>query len=184
MDAVGVMRWLDECIKPFTKPRFGRQARSAMVILDSYRSHLTEEVKQKFVDLDIVPAVIPSGCTAEVQPLDVSVNKSFKVSIRQQYQNWFQEEVIERLTPAGNLKKPPPELVLRWISRAWKAVPPELIKKAFLTCGISNALDGSEDRLAMTHRRSQLTHKVDIDDDVIANRFFGNNCEEPESDDE
>ncbi|CAI7892460.1 unnamed protein product [Closterium sp. NIES-54] len=63
-----------------------------------------------------------------------------------------------------NLKKPPPEVVVRWISRAWKAVPADLIKHAFLTCGISNALDGSEDDLAMAHRRSQLTAEVDVDD--------------------
>ncbi|CAI7928462.1 unnamed protein product [Closterium sp. NIES-54] len=33
----------------------------------------------------------------------------------------------------------------------------DLIKRAFLTCGISNALDDSEDGLAMAHRQSQLT---------------------------
>ncbi|CAI7872747.1 unnamed protein product [Closterium sp. NIES-54] len=184
MDAKGVMRWLDECVKPFTRPRFGRQVRSAMVVLDSYRGHLTDAVKEKFADLDTMPAVIPSGCTAEVQPLNISINKSFKASICQQYQSWFEEEGQEQLTYAGNIKKPPPTVVLRWISRAWKTQPPELIKKAFLTCGISNALDGNEDGLAMAHRWSQPTHEVDVDDDIIANGFFGNNCEEPDSDDE
>ncbi|CAI7880226.1 unnamed protein product [Closterium sp. NIES-53] len=160
------------------------QARSTMVVLDSYRRHLTDAVKENFADLDIMPAVIPSGCTAEVQPLNVSINKSFKASIHQHYESWFEEEGQERLTPAGNIKKPSPAVVLRWISRAWKAVPPELIKKAFLTCGISNALDGFEDGLAMAHWQSQLTHEVDVDDEIFASGFFGNNCEEPESDDE
>ncbi|CAI7898513.1 unnamed protein product [Closterium sp. NIES-54] len=84
----------------------------------------------------------------------------------------------------GNLKKPPPEVVVRWISRAWKAVPTDLIKRAFLTCGINNALDSSEDGLAMVHRRSQLTAEVDVDDVIIADGFFGNNCQESESDEE
>ncbi|CAI7769755.1 unnamed protein product [Closterium sp. NIES-53] len=84
----------------------------------------------------------------------------------------------------GYLKKPPPEVVVRWISRAWKVVPADLIKRAFLTCVISNALDGSEDGLAMAHRRSQLTAEVDVDDSIIADGFFGNNCQEPESDEE
>ncbi|CAI7858395.1 unnamed protein product [Closterium sp. NIES-54] len=184
MDANGVIQWLEECVKPFLKPGFGRHARSSMVVLDSYRGHLTEVVKEKFRELNCVPAIIPSGCTAEVQPLDVSINKSFKASVRQQYQKWFQEEGQEQLTRAGNLKKPPPEVVVRWISRAWKAVPADLIKRAFLTCGISNALDGSEDGLAMAHRRSQLTAEVDVDDSIIADGFFGNNCQEPESDKE
>ncbi|CAI7786977.1 unnamed protein product [Closterium sp. NIES-53] len=84
----------------------------------------------------------------------------------------------------GNLKKPPPYVVVRWISRAWKAVPADLIRRAFLTCGISNAPDGSEDGLAMAHRRSQLTAEVDVDDSIIADGFFGNNCQEPEFDEE
>ncbi|CAI7892030.1 unnamed protein product [Closterium sp. NIES-53] len=155
-----------------------------MVVLDSYRGHLTEGVKEKFCELNCVPAIIPSGCTAEVQPLDVCINKSFKASVRQQYRKWFQEEGQEQLTRAGNLKKPPPEVVVRWFSRAWKAVPADLIKRAFLTCGISNALDGSEDGLAMVHRRSQLTAEVDVDDSIIAVGLFGNNCQEPEFDEE
>ncbi|CAI7792498.1 unnamed protein product [Closterium sp. NIES-53] len=157
---------------------------SSMVVLDSYRGHPTQGVKEKFRELNCMPAIIPSGCMAEVQPLDVCINKSFKASVRQQYQKWFQEEGQEQLTIARNLKKPPPEVVVRWISRAWKAVPADLIKRAFLTCGISNALDGSEDGLAMAHRRSQLTAEVDVDDSIIADGFFGNKCQEPESDEE
>ncbi|CAI7930841.1 unnamed protein product [Closterium sp. NIES-54] len=47
-----------------------------------------------------------------------------------------------------------------------------------------NALDGSEDGLTMAHRRSQLTAEVDVDDSIIADGIFGNNCQEPESDEE
>ncbi|CAI7922328.1 unnamed protein product [Closterium sp. NIES-54] len=184
MDTNGVMQWLEECVKPFLKPEFGRHARSSMVVLDSYRGHLTKAVKEKFRELNCVPAIIPSGCMAEVQPFKVSINKSFKASVCQQYQKWFQEEGQEQLTRAGNLKKPPLEVVVRWISRAWKAVPADLIKRAFLACGISNALDGSEDGLAMAHRRSQPTAEVDVDDSIIADGFFGNNCQEPESNEE
>ncbi|CAI7876443.1 unnamed protein product [Closterium sp. NIES-54] len=84
MDSPGVVRWLEECVKPFLKPRFGRYAKSSMLVLDSYRGHLTEEVKEKLREMNCVPAIIPSGCTAEVQPLDVCINKSFKASVRQQ----------------------------------------------------------------------------------------------------
>ncbi|CAI7794510.1 unnamed protein product, partial [Closterium sp. NIES-54] len=80
MEATGAIQWLDEGVVPFLKPKFGVQSRSAMLVLDSYRGHLTKEVKARFAALNIVPAVIPAGCTADVQPLDVSVNKSFKAS--------------------------------------------------------------------------------------------------------
>ncbi|CAI7810235.1 unnamed protein product [Closterium sp. NIES-54] len=48
--------------------------------------------------------------------------------------------------------------------------------------GVRNALHGSEDGLAMAHRRSQLTAELDVDDSIIADGFFGNNGQEPESD--
>ncbi|CAI7866945.1 unnamed protein product [Closterium sp. NIES-54] len=182
MEATGVIQWLDEGVVPFLKPKFGVQSRSAMLVLESYRSHLTKEVKARFAALNIVPAVIPAGCTADVQPLDVSVNKSFKAIVRQQYQSWFEADGMNILTPAGNIKKPPSAVVLKWISRAWKAMPAGLIKKAFLTCGISNALDGSEDHLVMAHRRSLLSHEVEVDDNIQADGFWGNNATEPESD--
>ncbi|CAI7905586.1 unnamed protein product [Closterium sp. NIES-54] len=47
-----------------------------------------------------------------------------------------------------------------------------------------NALDDSEDGLAMAHRRSHLTAEVDVDDSIIADGFFGNNCQEPKSGEE
>ncbi|CAI7814221.1 unnamed protein product [Closterium sp. NIES-54] len=101
MDSPGVVRWLEEGVKPFLKPRFGRHAKSSMLVLDSYRGHLTEEVKEKLHEMKCVPAIIPSGCTAEVQPLNVYINKSFKASVRQQYQRWFEAEGQEQLTTAG-----------------------------------------------------------------------------------
>ncbi|CAI7806932.1 unnamed protein product [Closterium sp. NIES-54] len=84
-----------------------------------------------------------------------------------------------------NIKKPPVELTLKWISAAWKSVPKELIQRAFLTCGISNALDGSQDNLCLQHRRDELKgEEVDMDDEIAAHGFFCNNVEEPESDSE
>ncbi|CAI7791300.1 unnamed protein product [Closterium sp. NIES-54] len=163
MDADGVLAWLDGTVNPYVNPRFG---------------------------LNIVPAVIPAGCTSKIQPLDVAVNRSFKATVRQLYQEWFESEGVDCLTKrvfpcvAGNIRKPPPDLTLKWISKAWKAVPKELIQRSFLTCGISNALDGSQDNLCMQHRRDTVKGEVELDDEIAADGFCCNNVEEPESDGE
>ncbi|CAI7864423.1 unnamed protein product [Closterium sp. NIES-54] len=114
MEATGVIQWLDEGVVPFLKLKFGVQSRSAMLVLDSYRGHLTKEVKARFAALNIVLAVIPARCTADVQPLDVSVNKSFKASVCQQYQSWFEADGMNILTPAGERRhvRPSPLRVL------------------------------------------------------------------------
>ncbi|CAI5985187.1 unnamed protein product [Closterium sp. NIES-64] len=184
MDADGVIEWLDGAVKPYINPKFGVRPCKALLVLDSYRGHLTPEVK-KFGELNLVPAVIPAGCTSEIQPLDVAVNRFFKAAVRQLYQEWFEREGVDTLTKKGNIKKPPVELTLKWISTAWKSVPKELIQRAFLTCGISNALDGSQDKLCLQHRRDELEgEEVDMDDEIAADGFFCNNVEEPGSDSE
>ena len=48
-------------------------------------------------------------------------------------------------TPSGKKRAPSKEMVLRWIDRAWREIPVELITRSFMSCGISNALDGTED---------------------------------------
>ena len=48
-------------------------------------------------------------------------------------------------TPSGKKRAPSKEMVLRWIDRAWREIPVELITRSFVSCGISNALDGTED---------------------------------------
>ncbi|CAI7806755.1 unnamed protein product [Closterium sp. NIES-54] len=190
MDADSVLAWLDGTVNPYVNPRFGVRGRKGMLVLESYCGHLTDAVKAKFGELNIVPAVIPAGCTSEIQPLDVAVNHSFKAAVRQLYQEWFESEGVDCLTErvfpcvAGNIHKPPPELALKWISKAWKAVPKELIQRSFLTCGINNALDGSQDNLCMQHRRDAVKGEVELDDKIAVDGFCCNNVEEPESDGE
>jgi len=36
-------------------------------------------------------------------------------------------------------------MVLRWIDQAWREIPVDLITRLFKSCGINNALDGTED---------------------------------------
>ena len=48
-------------------------------------------------------------------------------------------------TPSGKKRTPAKEMVLRWIDRAWSEIPVDLIVRSFKSCGINNALDGTED---------------------------------------
>lgn len=48
-------------------------------------------------------------------------------------------------TPKGNLRKPSRQDVLDFVAEAWAAVPEETVERSFKGCGITNALDGSED---------------------------------------
>ncbi|CAI7877186.1 unnamed protein product [Closterium sp. NIES-53] len=100
-------------------------------------------------------AVIPGGCTPLVQPLDVSINRAFKCGVRHRYSGWFEEEGINTTTKFE-----------------------ELVKKAFVTCGISTPIDGSEDHLILAHMRDmgevEVLDDVNdlVDDELVVNPFY------------
>lgn len=50
-------------------------------------------------------------------------------------------------TDAGNMRAPSMELYLHWIVDAWEQLPKDLIIKSFKGCGLTLALDGSEDSM-------------------------------------
>ena len=50
-------------------------------------------------------------------------------------------------TAQGNLNQPTRNQVLAWVSKAAESISVEVLVESFLGCGISNALDGTEDDL-------------------------------------
>ena len=50
----------------------------------------------------------------------------------------------KKTTTGGNLKTPTIETYLDWIVESWAYISKEVIKKSFIACGITNALDGKD----------------------------------------
>lgn len=116
----------------------------SLLVLDSFRGHLCENVRRELEELRTEIAVIPGGLTSVLQPLDVCVNKPFKDGVRRLYTDWMAGGG-HALTPTGKVKRPSVELVCSWILEAWRSLPADLISESFKKTGIANALDGSED---------------------------------------
>jgi hypothetical protein len=53
----------------------------SLLILDSFRGHLVDSVKHQLYIKNTNIAVIPGGLTPKLQPLDVGVNKCFKIKV-------------------------------------------------------------------------------------------------------
>ena len=123
-----------------------------LLVLDQYRPHLTADTKELADSLDTSLAFIPGGCTGIAQPLDVSINAPFKSNFQDKWIKWRRTPAAR--TPQGRLKIPTRQNVLDWVSAAWESIDPEIITSAFLKCGISNAVDGSEDDLIRFPGRS------------------------------
>ena len=86
----------------------------------------------------------PKGLTGILQPLDTSLNRPFKDWIKRSY-----EEAVSLLNGAKGAKIKR-EVILNLIYTNWfdnEKIKTEVIKNAFLYCGISNNMDGSKDDL-------------------------------------
>jgi hypothetical protein len=115
----------------------------SLLVLDAFKGHVTESVKDQLRKMK-TELVIPGGMTSMLQPMDVSITKSFKDRLRKQYLTWIAYPARE-LTETGEIKCTAPSEVARWVLAAWKAIPESIIVGSFKKCCISNAFNGSED---------------------------------------
>ncbi|KAH9367054.1 hypothetical protein HPB48_009094 [Haemaphysalis longicornis] len=102
----------------------------------------TDAARKALASKDTDVVFVPGGCTPIVQPADVSWMKPFKDSLRETWASFIRAGAG---TPKGNLKKPSRQDVVNFVSKAWAAVSEEVVARSFKRCGISTALDGSED---------------------------------------
>lgn len=117
-----------------------------LLVLDSYKPHGMEESINMVNDVCNSELVfVPPGCTPVAQPMDVNINHGFKAHMRWSWALWM--EGPHDLTPAGNICPPRRQDVVNWVSAAWEAISVDTIVTGFKRCGISAALDGSEDHL-------------------------------------
>lgn len=117
-----------------------------MLVLDAFKGHLTDSVKEELKRSNTDLVIIPGGMTSQLQPLDVSVNKPFKSYLHQAYDEWLLTDNLP-MTPSGKIKRASASTVAGWVSWAWRQIPSDMVEKSFKKCCISNALDGSEDDL-------------------------------------
>ena len=95
------------------------QGKPALLCLDTFSGHLTEEVKKAFQKCRTKLLLIPGGCTSILQPLDISINKPFKGYIRQCWCRYMIEETEKGDSP---IRRPPKESLVDWILNAQEKI--------------------------------------------------------------
>lgn len=185
MDETLMLRWVKEILLPHTKKE------RCLLVMDSFPAHLTDDVKKTLRKGNTVTAIIPGGCTSKVQPLDVSLNKPFKIDLRKSWSAFIRaatEKMREEAEPAERLKAADKATVLSWIVKATFSLQEkkEIIRKSFKVCGITNSMNGSENSMircdSMLCPDSQacdvLTASYDSDDEEEFEGFSTSDLEE------
>ena len=71
--------WLEFMLLPVLDTASG----PTLLVMDLFKSHSTQEIKDWLCVHRIVPSLVPGGCTGLVQPLDISVNRPFEDILKQ-----------------------------------------------------------------------------------------------------
>ena len=131
MDEKMMLEWIELVWEPAT------EGKRALLVLDSFSAHITNDVKKKLKDINTVPLIIPGGCTSKIQPLDVSLNKPFKSYVRQHWSNYVMTQ-SQSLTTSRKIQKPQKEAVSHWISDGLRQLQekPDMVIRSFSACGI------------------------------------------------
>lgn len=116
----------------------------SLLVLDSFRGHLTYKVKKRLHRVGTDIAVILDGLTGTLQSLDMSMNQPFKTEFRRHYTKWMASGGHEK-KPTIRLKRASLATVLCWILSAWSSVSTDIVFRSFKVTGISDSLDGAKD---------------------------------------
>lgn len=119
--------------------------RSSLFVCDFAEFHKTYVVRALLHQHDIIPSLIPPGCTSLLQPLDVSVSGSFKPSIQD-----FTDHAIEmrgRETDKWTVGERR-VLTTKCVRQMWETFclsKRQLVIDSFRNVGLSLPIDGSHD---------------------------------------
>jgi hypothetical protein len=135
-----MMSWIRQQWKPACRG-------DMMLVLDVHRAQKTEEIQKYMRDeCKTEPIFVPAGTTSMIQPVDVVFNKPFKQAIDAMANSHVQENLEDyvrgRITASERRI-----LFTKWVGKAWEEISAkkDMIIRSFKKCGISVAVDGSED---------------------------------------
>jgi hypothetical protein len=77
----------------------------ALVIFDRFKGQCTQKILNLLDNNNVRVCMVPANCTDRLQPLDVSINKAAKEYLRNQFQQWYSEQVCKQLKEESQTSK-------------------------------------------------------------------------------
>ena len=141
----------------------------SVLLMDSAKSHLGDEVEKAISDVNSDVHIIHGGMTPLLQFLDTHVNKPFKDGMKEKWEDRIENGDAE-FTKSGNQKRASYQLVAVWVDEIFKEVATdELILRGFRECGYvvySNDISVLHSRLQATLKERQVP--MDVVEEVNA----------------
>ena len=120
-----VVQFVKKIIIPYvqeTRQKLGTPDQTALVLFDVFSGQTTSPVYDGLEEANISYIHIPSGCTDQLQPLDLSVNKPAKSCLREKFTMWYADEVKKQVDAgkqAADVKVDMPLSVMKEKGAQW-----------------------------------------------------------------
>jgi DDE superfamily endonuclease len=137
MNGLMMKKWIREILKPWkTKTFTNKDTKKCILILDSVKTHDTEIVRNELKNINVIPFFIPCGLTPLLQPLDISVNRSFKCHLRTLWNDSMNDDDLDDDYDDENeeIEEPPEHeqtVILSLIDHSWKSVCDSVVINGF-----------------------------------------------------
>ena len=124
-----------------------------LVIIDNFKGQVTDGIVQLLDDNNIHLVKLPANTTDRLQPMDISVNKAAKDFLRHKFNEWYSEQVAEKLGDGDidQLQAQPVNLSAavmksigaKWIVQMYEYIQenPQIVVNGFSKAGIPLAID-------------------------------------------
>jgi len=129
MDRKAMEKWLTYVFRPYAKKL--PEGKQGILLLDNFAGHIDDNLKKFVNDLRFDILTFPANTTKFHQPMDISVNKSFKAIVSNFWEDYSSSLTKDDLTKAGNYKPPTREKKLTWVSSAWQEVSSDTVANGF-----------------------------------------------------
>ena len=157
-----MVEYVDNIIMPYVekvREKVGAE-QAALVIMDNFKGQTTTKITDRLEENNILISWLPPNTTDRLQPMDVSVNKPAKEYLKQNFEDWYSEQVIQQLDGKDmddlesteiqpiNLGMPIlKEVSAKWLDGMVEHITnnPQIIVNGFIRTGISSAIDGVVD---------------------------------------
>lgn len=152
-----MVQYLEHIILPYVARMRESEEEPALVIMDNFKGQITAKINSILEDNNIHVCLLPPNTTDLLQPMDISVNKPAKEFLRNEFQLWYSEKVMERIeeenvdaidiTPVKLQLPILKELGAKWLVRMAEYLSdnPQFIVNGFKRSGILGAFDGNEE---------------------------------------
>ena len=121
--------WISNVLAPYAKKLPPNRRR--LLILDNFRRHISNDIRDALKKLNYDIETLPPNTTKYLQPLDLSVNRPFKVYVSDEWEAYSASLSEKDVTKSGNYKAPSRGVRMVWVSRAWLKINAKIVANGF-----------------------------------------------------